>query len=276
MHEAILVSVDNGVGVLTLNRPERLNAITAEMGEALEHAMVRLGLDDDVRVIAITGAGRGFCAGADLARLEELGAGPSRRMSTRPGEPQPVLDALQDSEPAYRSRYLSPMAVSKPVVAIVNGPCAGIGLALAVACDLRFASDAAMFTAVFPRKGLIAEGGLAWTLPPLIGHGAASDLLLSGRKVDAQEALRLGLVNAVHASDELMPRAMAYLRDLADSASPRSMRIIKRQLAAARWQTPLEATRMSFDETVASLRSEDFQEGLAAAREKRTPRFPGR
>ncbi|MDO8277098.1 MAG: enoyl-CoA hydratase-related protein [Burkholderiaceae bacterium] len=281
MSETLLVDIRQGVGLITLNRPDRLNAIDADMGEMLEHVMVRLALDDAVRVIAITGAGRGFCAGADLARLGELSVpaapgAPSRRLATRPGEPQPVLDALPDSEPAFRTRYLSPMAVAKPVIAIVNGPCAGIGLALMAACDLRFASDTAVFATVFPRRGLVAEGGLSWTLPALIGHGAATDMLMSGRKVDAQEALRMGLVNAVHPGDELMPKAMAYVQDLADNTSPRSLRIIKRQLMAARWQTPLQATQMSYDQTMESLQSEDFHESLAALKEKRPVRFTGR
>ncbi len=278
MTDPLLITIEHGVGLITLNRPERLNAIDAEMGERLEHAMVSLGLDEAVRVVAITGAGRGFCAGADVARLDEL-AGPGairRKVATRPGEPQPILDALVDAEPAFRTRYLSPMAVGKPVIAIVNGPCAGIGLALAVACDLRFAAAAAMFTTIFPRRGLVAEGGLAWTLPALIGHGAASDLLMSGRKIDADEALRLGLVNAVHPTETLRACAMAYARDLAEQASPRSLRIIKQQLQAARRQTPLEATRMSYDETMASLGCADFLEGQAAFKERRAPRFTGR
>ena len=269
--------VEHGVAVITLNRPERLNAIGPEMGEVFDRLMVRAGTDDAVRAIVLTGAGRGFCAGADVARLDDL-------VETRgkshgrppPGAPHPVFDVLVDAPPTSRTRYVIPSALPKPVIAAVNGACAGVGLSLAVTSDLRFASAEAFFTASFVRRGLTAEHALASTLPALVGQGAAADMLLSGRRVTAAEALALGLVNAVLAPDALLPHAIGYARDLAQNSSPRSMRIIKRQLWEARDQSLSQALLSAHEHLIASLASDDFQEGVAHFKERRPARFTGR
>jgi enoyl-CoA hydratase/carnithine racemase len=278
MTDLVTLQVADGVAVVTLNRPERLNAINVPMGEAFDATMVAAALDPRVRVIVVTGAGdRGFCVGADMARLDGLRAtGSTRPPNPRPGTPHPVLDALTDAPAHLRSRYTLPMAVPQPVIAAINGACAGVGLALAVNCDVRFASRSAIFAAGFPQRGLTAEAALAKTLSDLIGKGRASDLLLSGRKVSAEEALGLGLVNAVHDFAELAPQALAYARAIAQGASPRSTRIIKRQLRLAGDQTFEAAQTLSYDETLASLASEDFQEGVVSYTERRPPRFVGR
>ncbi|MBV9511058.1 MAG: enoyl-CoA hydratase/isomerase family protein [Caulobacteraceae bacterium] len=275
MTDLVSSVVDRGVALVTLNRPERLNAVDREMGPQFDAVMAGLAADTAVRVVVLTGAGRAFCAGADMERLRDLRVSEGRSLNVpTPGEPDPLFDAI-DAPPELRARYLLPMALPQPVIAAVNGACAGVGFLLACACDLRFASQSAVFAAAFSRIGLTAEGGLAWRLPQLIGEGASADLLFSGRKVAAPEALSLGLVKAVAPPEALMAETMAYARDLADKVSPRSLRVIKRQLRAARAQTPLEALALAHREVVASLASADFAEGLAAFLEHRPPHFPG-
>jgi enoyl-CoA hydratase/carnithine racemase len=274
--DTIRCQVDAGVALVTFNRPERLNAFNAEIGVAYDHLMVSLGQDRGVRVIVLTGAGKGFCAGADAKELDKLSdAGAQGLRSRPPGAEHPIYDALADAPAETRTRYVSPAAVPQPVIAAINGACAGVGLALACYSDVRFASETAVFAASFARRGLIAEAGLAWVLPRLVGLGPASDMLLSGRKVTAQEALRIGLVGEVTAADELLPRALAYAHDLADNVSPRSAAVIKRQLRAGQRQSLHEALDTGYRELRASVGSADFREGVAAMRERRAPRFTG-
>jgi enoyl-CoA hydratase/carnithine racemase len=159
------------------------------------------------------------------------------------------------------------------VIAAVNGLCVGAGLSLAVSCDVRFASAEAYFCAIFARRGLVAESALAWTLPRLVGRAAAGDMLLSGRRIDAPTALRIGLASEVLTPDALLPHALAYARDIAENVSPRSARIIKQQLLAGDAQSLPEALDESVEATRASLATPDFREGLAAMREKRPPKF---
>lgn len=272
--DTVLCEIDEGVALVTLNRPDRLNAVSAEMGDRLDAVMAAVGTDPEVRVVVLTGAGRGFCAGADLQRLSAL-AGGARSVRRAPDDPSPVFDTL-DAPVHQRSRYLVPTAMPKPVIAAINGPAAGVGLALACACDIRFGSPETMFAAVFARRGLTAEAGLAYTLPALVGQGNAADILFSGRKVHAEEARAMGLLNAVVPSADLLAHALAYAADIARNVSPLSSRAIKRQLMAARGQSFAEAVRQAYDEVTTSLASEDFQEGVAAARERRPPRFTGR
>jgi enoyl-CoA hydratase/carnithine racemase len=211
-----------------------------------------------------------------MERLQGLvsnkGAGLS---SNPPDQPNPVFDRLKDAPAHLRSRLTAPMAVPQPVIAAINGPCAGVGLALAVACDLRFSGTTGLFTAAFPRRGLTAEAGLAWSLTRLVGRGAANDLLLSGRKVGAAEAAAMGLVNAVIEGD-VLEHALSYARDIAANVSPRSSQVIKRQLNLAADQSYSEALGLAYDEVVASLSCEDFQEGVASFVERRPPAFKGR
>lgn len=272
--DSVLLEVADGVAVVTLNRPDRLNAMTQTMGERLDRIYARLGSDPEVRVVVITGAGRGFCAGADMERLAGLAAdGPVGLSSRAPDDPDPIFDQI-DAPDYLRSRYLAPAALPQPVIAAIDGPCAGIGLSMAVACDIRFGSPGALFTAAFPRRGLTAEAGIAWALPRIIGRAAASDMLLSGRRVDAAEALRIGLLNAVH-EEGLIDRALDYAREIASTCSPRSTRTIKRQLRLAADQSQREAIGYAFDEVVASLGAADFREGVASLMERRPARFTG-
>lgn len=270
----VCVAIQDGVAVLTLNRPAQLNAITREMGERLDEAFGDLGRNPAVRVVVITGAGRGFCAGADMGRLEDLavdgGAELSRRASSDASKPFSGLDAPEE----LKSRYLAPMAIPQPTIAAVNGACAGVGFALAMHCDVRFGGRDALFAAAFPRRGLIAEQGLAWSLPRIVGWAVASDLLLSGRRVGAEEAARLGLIGAVVDGD-VLSHSLAYARDMAEHCSPRSTRIIKQQLRMAQQQPHDVALEMAHVEAIAALASADFQEGVASFRERRLPKFSG-
>lgn len=271
----VLVAVEDGVAVITLNRPAQLNALTQAMSELLEQTFADIGADPDVRVVVIAGAGKGFCAGADMGRLQGLVADKGAGLATRrPEDPNPIYDSL-DAPDYLRSRLLAPMAMPQPVVAAINGACAGVGLAIAVACDIRFGSPNALFTAAFPRRGLTAEAGLAWSLPRIVGRAAASDMMLSGRRVSAAEAERMGLLNAVIEGD-VLAHTLAYAKDIAANCSPRSTRTIKRQLRLAADQDQREAVILAHDEVVASLACEDFQEGVASFVEKRPPQFTGR
>jgi enoyl-CoA hydratase/carnithine racemase len=266
----LLVDVADHVATVTLNRPERLNAITPTLSTALRDTMARLGGDDTVRVVIVTGAGRGFCAGADMALLQGLTQGAKLPASTG----HDAVDARAHSELQQRYNFLA--AVPKPVIACVNGAAAGIGFVLALFADLRFASSDATFTTGFAKRGLIAEHGSAFGLARLVGPGHAADLLLSSRKVSGSEAERIGLVNRALPPDELMPFTRRYAQELAQACSPRSLRVIKRQLAALPLQTMAESFAEGDRLMLESLQSDDFKEGVAHFVEKRAPRFTGR
>lgn len=252
----VLYDVDERVATITLHRPDKLNAWTAAMEREFCAKVAEAEADPEVRVVVVTGAGRGFCAGADMSLLEGLAAA---------GTPQ---------ELPQRFEFLQ--ALSTPVIAAVNGPAVGLGLILALHCDLRFASQEARFGTAFARRGLIAEYGMAWMLPRLIGPAHALDLLLSARIVDAGEALRIGLVNHVFPAPTFLFDVKAYARQLATEVSPRSMAVMKRQVYQALNQTYGEALAVAEQEMLLSLESEDFREGVAHFVEKRAPDFKGR
>jgi enoyl-CoA hydratase/carnithine racemase len=278
MDQYIECNIESGVAVVTMNRPDRLNAMGNEMGRQFDETMVRLALDDSVRAVVLTGAGRGFCAGADMERLGGFArsSGETARLPTV-GRPGGAYRALEGHAPGeLLQRYNAPQALPQPVIAAVNGACAGIGLALAVMSDIRFASTEAFFLAPFARRGLVAESGLASSLSALVGFGRAADMLLSGRRVQADEALRIGLADKLCEPEQLMEQALERARDIAASISPRSARVIKRQLWHARSESFFDALDRSMTESRASYKSEDFREGVAHFREKRPPRFSGR
>jgi enoyl-CoA hydratase/carnithine racemase len=273
-YQDILYSVRDGIAVVTLNRPDKLNAWTRLMERELRQAMTEATADAAVRVIVLTGAGRGFCSGADMSLLQGIGDAPAS------GEPaQAFAGGIAggiDLPADWSQRYSYFPTVPKPILCAINGPCAGLGLVMALYADLRFASDTAVFTTAFARRGLIAEHGMAWMLPRLIGPQHALDLLLSARRVGAPEALAMGLVARVIPLSEFMAEVMAYARDLADNVSPRSMRVMKAQVYQSLDQNLAEATRMANAEMRASFLTEDFREGVAHFVEKRPARFSGR
>lgn len=278
-YEDILYDVKDHIAVITLNRPDKLNAWTAPMQASVKRAVIDAANDDNVRVIVVTGAGRGFCAGADMGNLQQIRPEKwnERELARTDNEVEPPKSNLgPDVGDLYGGRFGYLMSIRKPVIAAINGPCAGLGLCFALFCDMRFASRDASFTTAFARRGLIAEHGMSWTLPRLIGHAAASDLLLSGRKFMAPEALELGMVNRLYPADELMSATLAYAKELSELSSPRSLGVIKRQLWATQMQSLDEAMDLADHEMALSLASDDFKEGVRHFVEKRAPAFTGR
>ncbi len=267
-YKDILYAVDKRIATITLNRPDRLNAWTPVMEQDVRNAMELAANDDGVRVIVLTGAGRGFCAGADMDTLKDLD--PDDIKSNRWMKPFDM-----DRRPDWQTRYAYYPSIPKPVIAMLNGATAGIGLVHALYCDIRFAADTAVFTTSFSRRGLIAEHGISWMLPHIVGHANALDLLMSARRVQADEALRIGLVNRVCPTDKLRDETYAYALELADLVSPRSIGVIKRQVYDVPFQTLAEATIAANGEMSAAFRSADSKEGIASFVEKRAPRFTG-
>ena len=275
-NQETLYNVADRVATITLNRPDKLNAWTAIMEREVRSAIEEAERDENVRVIILTGAGRGFCAGADMSLLSsvaESGVDERVRKQASSSSTSGPVDGVRAD---FRKKYSYFPAVGKPVIAAINGPVVGLGLVIALYCDLRFASDAARCSTAFARRGLIAEYGLAWILPRLVGHANALDLLFSARMVDSAEALRMGLVNQIFPQDSFLTKVNEYARDVATNSSPRSTRIIKRQVYDAMFQTLEEAFDVAEREMLASLQCEDFKEGVAHFLEKRAPTFTGR
>ena len=268
-HQHILYEVDDRIATVTLNRPDRMNAWTAVMEHEVREAMMAAASDDNVRVIVLTGAGRAFCAGADMEALKTIDPDAVRRADN-----VPPFDMNRRSD--WQTRYAYYPSIPKPVIGMLNGATAGIGLVHALYCDLRFAADNTVFTTSFARRGLIAEHGISWMLPLIVGHANALDLLMSARRVSSEEALRIGLVNRLYPSEQLREQTYAYARDLADFVSPSAIAVIKRQLYDVPFQTLAEATIDANREMVVALRGSDFREGVASFMEKRPPRFTGK
>lgn len=270
-YQQILYDARDGIATITLNRPDRLNAWTMQMEREVRAALSAATADSAVRVILLTGAGRGYCAGADMEDLGDLSQG-SADADTGNRELGGVPGGIA-VRPDFTRRSTYYPSVPKPVIAAINGPCAGLGLVLALYCDLRFAADNAVFTTAFSRRGLIAEHGISWMLPRLVGFANAMDLLLSARKVDAAEAERMGLVNKVFPAETFLEQVRGYAGELATMVSPRSMRVMKAQLYEAQFQTLSEAVSVGDREMRESFSSEDFREGIAHFLERRAPRF---
>ncbi len=247
---------DPGIAIITLNRPERLNAWNGELAGRYFELLDQCAADSDVKVIVVTGAGRGFCAGADMDTLQGIG-------NTSGGA---------ESAAGGRAQHFT-TSIPKPVIAAVNGACAGIGMVQALMCDVRFAAAGAKFTTAFARRGLIAEYGMSWVLPRLVGTANALDLLMSGRVILAEEAVTMGLVNEVVPPEHLLDRTLEYAADLAVNSSPTSMAVMKRQVYADATRGLAEATDDAVELMKASLRRPDFKEGVASFMQKRPPQF---
>lgn len=252
---SVLIELRDRVALITLNRPDRLNAVHAEMGAAYASCLREVDADPRVRVAVVTGAGRGFCSGADLS---VLASGP---------------DALEGfvSESARDDLPTGALDVDIPVVMAVNGPAAGLGFVMALTGDVCLASPSARFISAFSRLGLVAEYGIAWLLPRMIGRQRAAELLLSGRTVDAEEALRIGLVQGIH--DDVVGAALAWADDVARHCSPRSLATMKRQLSAAGASDLPTALDDSLLLMRDSFRGPDLAEALIAKSSGREPEF---
>jgi len=269
-----LYEVADRVATITLNRPDKLNAWTAVMEQEVRAAIDEAERNDNVRVIVLTGAGRGFCAGADMSLLKSAA---NRGLNLNMKERALTSGAQRaGARPDFQKKHSYFPAVGKPVIAAINGPVVGLGLVITLYCDLRWVSDAARFSTTFARRGLIAEYGMAWMLPRLVGFPNALDLLLTARTIDAAEALRMGLANQVFPHDVFVEKVRENARELASGVSPRSLRVIKRQVYDAMFQSLAEAFEVSEREMLASLESEDFKEGVAHYLEKRAAAFTGR
>jgi enoyl-CoA hydratase/carnithine racemase len=274
-NQETLYNVADRVATITLNRPDKLNAWTAVMEGEVKAAVRDAERDENVRVIVLTGAGRGFCAGADISLLSTV-ATKGLDSAQRAQAVQPQGGTIEGTRADFQKKYSYFPAVTKPVIAAINGPIVGLGLVIALYCDLRFASDGARFGTAFARRGLIAEYGMAWMLPRLVGHANALDLLFSARMIDAAEALRMGLVNQIYPQATFHEKVREYAVDVAANVSPRSLRVIKRQVYDAMFLTLAESFEISEREMLESLRSDDFKEGVAHFVEKRSPVFTGR
>lgn len=262
----ILYSVDNLVATITLNRPDKLNAWTGEMDEEVRDAIEQAAKDETVRAMVLTGAGRGFCAGADMSRLSRVATGETRRANPSDSD---------RNTGNFEQKFSYLLAVPKPIFAAINGPVAGIAFCLTLFCDFRYMAEGAKLTTAFAKRGLIAEHGSSWMLPRLIGPMNALDLLYSARMVDAAEAERLGLVRRLPAED-FLHNVQAIARTMVTASSPRSIGVIKRQVFQSFFQSLAEAWVVADAEMVESFRSEDFKEGVAHFVQKRAPAFVGR
>lgn len=270
-YENILYQVDDPVAVVTLNRPEHLNAWTGAMDAEVRDAMTRANGDRRVVGIILTGAGRGFCAGADMGALDALssGGGDAARQLREPGERFPWARSTGD----FDGRLTYPLALDKPVIAAVNGAVAGMAYPLALACDMRVVTPDALFVTAFAQRGLIAEWGLSFLLPRLVGPSVALDLLMSSRRVDGEEALRLGLANHLVEPDELLGFCRRYIDDLAARCSPSSIAVMKRQVHQQFHGGLGDAERDSQKLMVDSFGRPDFTEGVQSFIQNRPPVF---
>ena len=252
---------DTGVAVVTLNRPDRMNAWGDGLAAAFYAALDSAEADPAVRAVVLTGSGRAFCAGADMGDLSSISGtviGGDTDVDTLVGERHPLFVTT----------------LRKPVIAAINGACAGIGMTQALMCDVRFVARSAKFTTAFARRGLIAEYGMSWILPRLIGVSAALDLLLSGRKVGAEEAVELGLAKEVVADEDLLLRAIAYAEDVAAHCSPSSLAVIKQQVYSDIMRDVVSASARAETLMHESLQRPDVIEGITSFFEKRPPQFP--
>ena len=263
-YEQIELEVGAGVATITLNRPDRMNAFTQQMGTELLDAFDRTDADDEVRAVIVTGAGRAFCAGADL---ESAGK---------------TFDYEGPDDPAAHRDFggriaLRVFASDKPVIAAINGAAVGVGITSMLPADIRVAADSAKLGFVFTRRGIVPEACSSWFLPRIVGISTAAEWMLSGRVFGAQEALDRGLVRSLHPADEVVAEATALAREIADNTAPVSVAMARRLL----WRMlgadhPMEAHRADSRAIYLRGKSGDAREGVTAFLEKRDPEFPDR
>jgi enoyl-CoA hydratase/carnithine racemase len=267
--KATRYAVADAIATITLARPHRLNAWTGRMHTEYRWCLEQAENDPAVRVIVVTGEGRGFCAGADSAALE----GHIEKGGYDPGTPAIMPMPGYGVRPEFDATFAFQFGLTKPVIAAINGPAAGVGLVLACFADLRFAARGAKLTTAHAKLGLPAEYGLSWLLPRIVGLTHANDMLLSSRVVLAEEAASMGLVNAVLEPDELLPHTYAYAKMLATQVSPASMAATKRQIYTDLHRDVASAVNESEALLNSMTREPDYQEGVRAFVEKRQPNF---
>lgn len=250
----VLVSIDRGVASVVLNRPERQNAWTGALGRRYFETLHALARDGEVRAIVVSGAGGVFSTGADAKVLEGV--------------------AGQTTKVAPERPYWTPLSIGKPLIGAIAGPCFGVGLQQALCLDIRFAAEDAKFSTAYARRGLVAELGMSWLLPRIVGAGHAADMLFSGRVVRAAEAERIGLANRVLPAADLDAAALDYARGLAAACSPRAMRAMKQQLLRDLMQDFAPAYAQAQALLAEAVQWPDLAEGVASWTEKRPPAFP--
>lgn len=266
------LSVADGVATLTLNRPDKLNAFTVQMRDDLIAAFDRTDADDAVRAVIVTGAGRAFCAGADLSGGGKTFDYADRQDPAR--EEVKVGDVYRDGGGLVTLRIYRSL---KPVIAAVNGPAVGIGMTMQLPMDIRLASTSARFGFVFARRGITPEAASSWFLPRLVGLQTALEWCMTGRVFGADEALARGLVRSVHAPDELLPAAQALAREIADHSAPVSVALTRQMLwRMAGAQHPMDAHRLDSRAIQSRGRSGDAREGVGAFLDKRAAVWPDR
>ena len=261
MSECLYEVVEPGVAIITFNRPDRLNAWTGRMGEEYFALIDTAVADPKVRVIVVTGAGRGYCAGADMGTLQAIPTAPREGAK----EERSIIEGRTQDEITR---------ITKPVIAAVNGAAAGLGMVQALMCDIRFAAESAKFTAAFSKRGLIGEYGMSWVLPRLVGQANALDIMFSSRIIRSDEALAMGMVNRVLPDDKLMEFVMEYATELAMNVSPSSMAVMKRQVYNDYNVDVSRSTTEALRLMTESFTRPDFKEGVQSFLQKRSPEFP--
>ncbi len=271
----IIYEKQDRIATVTMNRPDRLNAFTPRMGAEMKTAMVDADRDPSIRAIIVTGAGRGYCAGAEMGNLSSVASG-GTRATDAVGTPSTDDRWLDEHRGDYRGQFSWPLALSKPIIAAINGACVGLGLTQSLYYDIRIASEKARLGLIFPQRGLAIEHGSSWMLPKIVGLTRAMEMAVTGRLLEAREALEIGLVTRVVPPDQVIPTAREIATEIANKCSPlgvaQARRLVYRHLF-----TDLATAIKEDDETmVRMLGSEDFKEGVKAFMEKRAPRWPGR
>lgn len=270
--KATKYSVDDGIAIITLARPHRMNAWTGRMHTEYRWCVDQAESDAAVRVIVVTGEGRAFCAGADTAALE----GHIEKGGYDPGTPDPMASPGYGVRSEFDANFAFHFGLTKPVIAAVNGPAAGVGLVLACFADIRFAAAGAKLTTAHGKLGLPAEYGLSWLLPRLVGVARAAELLFSSRIFLAEEAHAMGLVHEVCEPEQVLPRALEYARNLAATVAPSSLAETKRQLYTDLHRDAASAVADSEGLLNRMTREPDYREGVRAWLEKRPPQWPPR
>ena len=265
--DELLVEQQDRILVLTLNRPERLNAISRDMLEELSAKLVEANKDPDIRCIVLTGAGRGFCAGLDLVAVNEGGLG-SRESARGQNRPRQLFD--------LRDAPINVMwNIDTPVVCAINGAAAGYGMDITLLADIRIAAKRAKMAAVTAKRNVVPESGGTWLLPRLIGWAKAAELYYRARTIDAEEALEIGLVNTVVPDTELLPTALEWANEIADNA-PMAVQTTKRMMRMGLEESYDTAVDHLMVHLNSMFQSEDFEEGVRAFLERRKPQFTGR
>ena len=272
--EPVLYSVTGGIALLTLNRPERLNAFNGPMLQRWVSCLEEAQADRDVRVIVLTGAGRGFCSGGDVGRMAETASGDKKPDQAR-SEGQTPLKMKESLRRGIQRIPLLMQRIDKPVIAAINGAATGAGLDVALMCDIRFAAAGARLGETYSKLGLVPGGGGAYFLPRIVGVAKALELFWSAKMIDAEEALRLGMVNGVFPDDQLLPQTMEFAQRVAD-APPISIQLIKRAVYQSMGTDLATSLDLVSSHMTVARSSRDHIEALKAIKEKRPGRFEGR